>query len=93
MIINVSFNTTTKFALALDAVRSYYQLRDCRETDVMKRLHLQSSLYVLISSVKGRRTNFKTEVTRKQSMPNFLKNERSLPPETHTYVSVSGGKK
>ena len=26
-------------------------------------------------------------------MPNFPKNEYSLPPDTHTYVCVSGGKK
>ena len=33
------------------------------------------------------------EVTREQSTPNFPKNERYLPPDTHTYVCVSGGKK
>ena len=35
----------------------------------------------------------KTEVTRMQSKPHFPKNERFLPPDTHTYVYVSGGKK
>ena len=35
----------------------------------------------------------KTEVTKIQSTPNFPKNERFLPPDTHTYVCVSGGKK
>ena len=32
-------------------------------------------------------------VTRKQSPPNFLKNKHSSPPDTRTYVCVSGGKK
>ena len=32
-------------------------------------------------------------MSRKQSTPNFPKNERFLPPDTHTYVCVSGGKK
>ena len=41
----------------------------------------------------GKRANLKTEVTRTQSTPNFPKNERFLPPDTHTYVCVSGGKK
>ena len=36
--------------------------------------------------------NLKTEVTRKQSMPSFPKNEHLLPPDTHT-VCVSWGKK
>ena len=36
--------------------------------------------------------NIKTEVTRKQSTPNFPLNEHFLPPDTHTYMYVSGGK-
>ena len=32
-------------------------------------------------------------VSRKQSTPNFPKNEHFLPPHTHRYVCVSGGKK
>ena len=32
-------------------------------------------------------------VSRKQSKPNFPENEHFLPPDTHTYVCVSGGKK
>ena len=32
-------------------------------------------------------------VSRKQSLPNFPKNEHFLPPDTHTYVCVTGGKK
>ena len=39
------------------------------------------------------RANFKTGVTRKQSTPNFSKNEIFLPPDTHTCVCVSRGKK
>ena len=35
----------------------------------------------------------KTEVTRKQSIPNFPKNKQFLPPETPTYVCISGNKK
>ena len=34
--------------------------------------------------------NLKTEVTRKQSKPNFPKNENVLPPDTQMYVCVSG---
>ena len=37
--------------------------------------------------------NLKTGVSRKQSTPNFPKNEHFLPLDTHTYVCVSGGKK
>ena len=32
-------------------------------------------------------------VSRKQSMPNFPKNEHFLYPDTHTYACVLGGKK
>ena len=34
-----------------------------------------------------------TGVSRKQDTPNFPKNEHFLPPDTHTYVWVSEGKK
>ena len=37
--------------------------------------------------------NLKTGISRKQSTPKFPKNKHSLPPDTHTYVCVSGGKK
>ena len=37
--------------------------------------------------------NLKTEVTRKQSTPNFPENEHFLPPYTYTYLHVSGSKK
>ena len=35
----------------------------------------------------------KGESSRKQSTPNFPKNEHFLPPDTQTYVCLSGGKK
>ena len=38
-------------------------------------------------------SNVKTGVTRKQSTPNFPKNEHFLPSVTHTYVCLSIGKK
>ena len=49
----------------------------------------------VISQIAGSKAkgNFKTGVSRKQSTPNFPKNEHLLPPDTHTYVCVSGGKK
>ena len=37
--------------------------------------------------------NLKTGVSRKESTPNFLKNEHFLPPDTHTCVCVTEGKK
>ena len=37
--------------------------------------------------------NLKIGVSRKQSLPNFPKNKHFLPPDTHTYVCVTGGKK
>ena len=37
--------------------------------------------------------NLKTAATRKQIGPNFPKNEYLLPPDTHTCVCVSEGKK
>ena len=42
---------------------------------------------VIRGCVKDKRANLKTKVTRKQSTPNFPKNEH------YTYVCVSGGKK
>ena len=36
--------------------------------------------------------NLKTGVSRKESMPTFPKNEHIFPPDTHTYMCVSGGK-
>ena len=47
---------------------------------------------VLVSN-KAKRANLKTDVIRKQSTPNFPKNEHFLPRDTHTCVCVSGGKK
>ena len=44
--------------------------------------------YVGNKTKKG--ANLKTDVTRKQSMPNFPKNEHFLPSDTHTCVCVSG---
>ena len=38
-------------------------------------------------------SNLKTGVSRKQSTPNFPKNENFLPPDTHTNLRVTGGKK
>ena len=37
-----------------------------------------------ITSVQGKRVNLKTGVSRKQSTPNFPKNEHLVPPDTHT---------
>ena len=37
--------------------------------------------------------NLKKGISRKQSTPNLLKNEHLFPPDTHTYVCISGGKK
>ena len=34
-----------------------------------------------------------TGVSKKQSPPNFSENQHFLPPDTHTYVCVSGGNK
>ena len=38
-------------------------------------------------------TNLKTGISRKQRTSNFPKNEHFLPPDTHTYLCISGGKK
>ena len=35
----------------------------------------------------------KGRISRKQSTPNFPKNEHFLPPDTHKYVCVAGDKK
>ena len=39
---------------------------------------------------QGQRANLLTGLSRKQSTPNFPRNEHFLPPDTHTYVCVSG---
>ena len=41
----------------------------------------------------GKRANIKTGVSRRQSTSKFPKNKHFLPPDTHTCVCVSGGKK
>ena len=43
--------------------------------------------------MRQKRANLETNLTRKQSTQNFPKNEHFLPPDMHTYVCVSGGKK
>ena len=45
------------------------------------------------SSVIRESVNLKTGVSRKQSTANFPKNKHFLPPDTHTYECVWGGKK
>ena len=42
---------------------------------------------------KTKRANLKTGVSGKQSTSKFPKNKHFLPPDTHTYVCISGGKK
>ena len=37
--------------------------------------------------------NLKTGVTQKESTPNFSKNKHFLPPDAHTCVRISEGKK
>ena len=45
--------------------------------------------YLFVGS-KAKRVNLQTGVSRKQSTPNFSKNEPFLPPDTYTYVCLSG---
>ena len=42
---------------------------------------------------KGKSPNGGNKNTKHVKFSNFPKNERFLPPDTHTYVCVSGGKK
>ena len=49
--------------------------------------------YVVIILVARSIPPRKRVVQEKQNTPNFPKNEHFLPPDTHTYVCVSGGKK
>ena len=53
---------------------------------------LNSGFYQFFGN-KAKMMNLKTGVSRKQSTPNFPKNEHFLPPDTHMYVWVSGSKK
>ena len=62
-------------------------------TVVCPRLHCHCILEILYFREKSKRTNLKTGVSRKQSMPKFPENKHFLPPDTHTYVCVSGDKK
>ena len=55
-----------------------------------ERVKLINIFQKLNSSVISKSANLKVEVTRKQSTPNFPKNEYFLPSDTHTYVCVSG---
>ena len=45
-----------------------------------------------LSAIRGK-ANLKTGITRKQITPNFPRSKYFLPPDTHTHVCVSGGKK
>ena len=45
------------------------------------------------ASVIRQKGDLKTGASRKQNAPNFPKNEHFLPPNMHTYVRVSSGKK
>ena len=49
--------------------------------------------YVVIILVARSIPSRKQVVQEKQNTPNFPKKEHFLPPDTHTYVCVSGGKK
>ena len=46
------------------------------------------ALAFIFVNYKAKRRNLKTEVTRKQSTPNFPKSEHSLPPDIHTYAHL-----
>ena len=46
----------------------------------------KSYLFHITSVIWGKRVNLKTGVSRKQSTPNFPKNEHFLPPDAHTYA-------
>ena len=48
--------------------------------------------FLLFDGNKAKERISKQMFQEKQSMPNFLKNEHFLPPDTHTYVCLSGGK-
>ena len=56
-------------------------------------IDLYQILLLIIRREWGKRANLKTGVSRKQSAPKFPKNNYFLPPDTHTHVYVSGGKK
>ena len=58
-----------------------------------KKLQILDVLTHRSSSVIRRKGESQSGVPRKQNMPNFPKNEHFLPPDTHTYVRVSGEKK
>ena len=43
---------------------------------------------LILSIIRRKKANLKIEVTRKQSTPNFPKNEHFLLPDMHTYVAL-----
>ena len=47
----------------------------------------------LLSSLISQKGESQSSVSRKQRKPHFPKNEHFLPPDTHTYMCVSRGKK
>ena len=58
-----------------------------------KKLQILDVLTYRSSLVIRQKGESQSGVPRKQNMPNFPKNEHLLPPDTHTYVRVSGEKK
>ena len=55
--------------------------------------YLPARWQIFLSVIRQKKGEPKTVVTRKQSTPNFPKNEHFLPHNTYTYVWASGGKK
>ena len=54
------------------------------KTPIINEKILMPALAFIFVDYKAKRRNLKTEVTRKQSTPNFPKSEHSLPPDIHT---------
>ena len=69
------------FFVAMDALNQI-----CRYRRTEKRLLHLHNVTGRVRRYYGKRADLRTEVTRIQSTPNFPKNKRFLPPDTHMYV-------
>ena len=80
---------------SLDAKLTFFMTEThlgSRQRSMIKHFHICLIRSKIISN-EVKRSNLKTGVPRKQSTPNFPKNEHFLPSDMHAHVCVSEGKK
>ena len=81
-------DTLSRMCLKFFTVNDYHVCQACTMITL-----LWCNFYTKLVGNEAKGANLKTGISRKQSTPNFPKNEHFVTPDTHAYVCVSGGKK